>query len=138
MIRPVARTEDGRTVYGFTIWGVALIAAFLGFIIAAAIFSYLAFGHANRATRDRIVATCNEANERHRTATPEVVALVRSGKPLPDRAEREAQNEALTTLEGGGPPPSQAGRVALHELEGFIQVLAPAYNCTARLRKLAP
>lgn len=149
MIRPVKTTNgEQSTVYGLTIRGVAALGAEWGVTIAAILLSIYALSHANTAvgnseesTRQRILLSCREANQRHREAIPQIIGLVRTTPPK-SKAEADARDEAINALgaEASGqtnpePPRTAAGRQSLHGLQAFIQIIAPAYDCAARLAK---
>lgn len=142
MLSALGRTADGRPVYGATLRGVGILAAGLGAILAFAVIAVIALGHANRAlssseesTERRILTACMEGNARHAEALPQIAALI-AGTPPKDPDERAAQGEAVEAILSGTKPSTAAGAIALHGLKDFAQIIAPAYNCAERVRRL--
>lgn len=106
--------------------------------------------------RNAIVLSCKESNRRHAEAIPLIANLIRNGTRPKDPAEREAQDEAIAALlpdqkpepQPRGAPPilprpsvkgqqprTAAGRQALRGINLFIQIIAPSYDCAARLAR---
>lgn len=136
MIRPVAQSESGRAVYGFTLRGIAVLAVGAGFILTAVVLGVIALAFSANSTTDRILFACHESNRRHQEAIPEVVALLK-GTPPKTTAEAATQAEVLAALAPGGrEPKTQAARVELRQVQTFVQILAPRYDCAKRLEAL--
>lgn len=83
-------------------------------------------------------SACLKANERHRKAIPQLGRLITQGRPPRTDAEREqrrASQVALHLLEEGAPQPEKGDapesvRYAYIEIVGFIEIIAPHYDCT--------
>lgn len=102
-------------------------------------------GDIEGARRDSIRLSCEESNRRHQAAVPQIIGLIEHGTPPKDAAERQAQHEAIVALlprkDGHGhyvpqqQPTTQAGKQALYGITAFVEIIAPAYDCTARLKQ---
>lgn len=128
-----------RDLWQLVVTGVVFWALWLAFEAVAEI---------KDSRRNGIVISCHEANARHKKAIPQIVALIRNGEATAPRAQREAQEEAITALIGGpttggvngtykpGPAPrTAAGRLALAQTNAFIDIIAPAYDCAQRVKE---
>lgn len=144
MIRVVTKANGHPTIYGLTIRGVAVLGAALGVLLAALVLSVLAFRQSGESTRNRIETSCRESNRRHVEAIPQVAVLLKS---TPPKTQTEAAAEvevivALKKLGSGRKLPKDSPQLPLAKQEltqvlGFVQILAPHYDCAKRVEQFA-
>lgn len=108
----------------------------IGFIVVGFYVVHKQGQEIKEARANSIQLSCQEGNRRHKEAEPRIAVLIQKGKPPPDPAARAAQDEAVRALIGKRPPPTTAaGKRALSQVEAFVQLIAPAYDCKQRLAK---
>lgn len=135
MIRPVKTTNgETSTVYGLTIRGVAALGAEWGVTIAAILLSVFALSHANTAvgtadesTHQRILLTCEEANDRHNKAKLGIEALIAKSPPK-STLPKKVQEEQLALFINALSPEYVAGRGSQAQRE--------AQGCAKRVAEL--
>lgn len=80
---------------------------------------------------------CAEANQRHEDAIPLVARLVTQSGQAHTPAQRAQQKEVLSALEHGTTPQTPQAHQQLVVTELFIEVIAPRYDCSKRVRELS-
>jgi len=120
-----------------------LLAAIIGLIMGGGLglggVAFVALKATHEIAGSRVAAakiSCRDANRRHHEAGPQLVSLLARGAPIRDRAVRAGQEEAIRYLAGGTPPRTALGRLEAEEIKGFVQIIAPAYNCRRRVAEL--
>lgn len=141
MIRPVTTTDDGRAVYGATIRGVAVLGAGAGLILTSLILGVVALVGLGQQAEKRILLACHESNVRHHDAIPFVLTLAKtSPQPGLTAEQLRAQAEAINAIKAREahrklPSLSLEARFFLARIDDFVEVIAPRYNCTARVKR---
>lgn len=106
----------------------------IGFIVIGFYVVHKQGQEIKEARANSILLSCEQGNRRHKEAEPQIAILIQKGTPPTDPAARAAQAEATRALVGRRPPPkTKAGEIALSQIQRFVQLIAPAYNCQERL-----